>query len=391
MVKAKVYIKPKVESKIKSGYLWIFQNQILEEPQARPGEIVEVFSQKEESFGLAFYNPKSKIRLRMLNTTINHSIEDIIAERISKAHQLRQILFNKEKMYRLSYGESDLLPGLIIDRYGNYFVLQINSAGMENLIPNIVEVIRKLYPYTKGIYAKNTTSFRTLEGLPHYEKILYGTIPEKIVLNEFDIKYQVSLLSSQKTGLFLDQKMNRLFIRNLARSLNVLDCYCNVGGFGLNALRGGAKSVTFVDISKNALEETKKNCSLNGFLNTEFKQEDVKDFLRNSSYFSKKFDLIILDPPAFSKSKSKIQNAIAGYVQIHKYALRLLSPNGFLATASCSQVIDEATFERVIRKVAFSQNVHLRLIFRGLQAPDHPILFSMPETKYLKFLVFQKI
>lgn len=387
----KVYIKTKYINKIKSGYLWVFDNQIEFDPSADKGEIVEVFSKNGESFGLAFYNPISKIRLRLLKSAIDCSISDIIRERIRISNQLRLRLFPNEDVYRLAFSESDFLPGLIIDRYGDYFVIQTNSAGMENQIDTIIETLIQLFPECKGIYAKNTTPFRRLEGLHLYEKVIYGTIPDEIIVVDAGIKYRLSILTSQKTGLFLDQRMNHLFIRNLAKGLDVLDCYCNVGGFGLNALKGGANQVTFLDISKTAIEDSQTNCSLNGFQNVEFKKENAKDFLRNSYKQGRKWDLIILDPPSFGKNKSNIQNAIAGYSQINKYALRVLKTNGFLATASCSNIVDEVTFEKILKKVAYTQNIDLRLVFRGTQSPDHPILFAMPETRYLKFFVFQKI
>lgn len=386
-----IYLKTPISNKIKYGYPWFVANQVESELETSPGEIVELVTKDGYSLGLAFYNPHSKIRLRLLNCPIGSNLKDIIHQRIATANKLRQRLFPDSNLYRVVFGESDLLPGLIIDRYGDYFVLQINSAGMENLLDLIVKSICLIFPNCKGIFAKNTTPFRVLEGLPKYEKILFGTIPNSIFVEENGITYRLALLASQKTGVFLDQRLNRLLIRNLSNQLDVLDCYCNIGGFGLNALKGGARKVTFVDISKYALEDAKKNCVLNGFYNAEFIQDDVNDFLRKSYLQGKKWDLIILDPPSFGKSKSKVRGAIAGYSQINKYSIRLLNLGGFLATASCSLWMDESRFERTIQRTAFSQKTNLRLVFRGMQSPDHPVFISMPETKYLKFFVFQKI
>lgn len=386
-----IYLKTPIINKIKYGYPWIFAKQVESEIEASLGEIVELVTKDGYSLGLAFYNPHSKVRLRLLNCPTRTNIKDIIHQRISTANKLRQLLFPDSNLYRVVYGESDLLPGLIVDRYGDYFVLQINSAGMENLLELIVESICLLFTNCKGVFAKNTTSFRELEGLPKYEKVLYGTFPNGIFVEENGIVYRLELLSSQKTGIFLDQRLNRLLIRNLSNQLDVLDCFCNIGGFGLNALKGGARKVTFVDVSKNATEDAKKNCMLNGFSNAEFIQDDVNDFLRKSYRQGRKWDLIILDPPSFGKSKSTMRGAITGYSQINKYSIRLLNSGGFLATACCSLWMDEARFERLIQKIAFSQKTNLRLVFRGMQSPDHPILISMPETKYLKFFVFQKI
>ncbi|MGQ9819526.1 MAG: class I SAM-dependent rRNA methyltransferase [Candidatus Kapaibacteriales bacterium] len=387
----KIYLKTPITNKIKSGHLWIFANQVESKVGISTGEIVELMTKDGISLGLAFYNPASKIRLRLLKCSADTNIKDLIYQRINIANKLRQKLFPSSLHYRLVFGESDLLPGLIIDRYGDYFVLQINSAGMEKQLDLIVDTICMLFPNCKGILTKNITSFRELENLPKYTKVLYGTIPNSIFIEENEIKYKLDLLSSQKTGLYLDQRLNRLLIQNLSHQLDVLDCYCNIGGFGLNALKGGASHVTFVDISKKAIEDAKENCKLNSFYNAEFVQDDVNDFLRNSYRKGKKWDLIILDPPSFAKNKLNLNKAIAGYSQINKYSIRLLKSEGFLATASCSLWIDETRFEKLIQKIALSQNTNLRLIFRGMQSPDHPILFSMPETKYLKFFIFQKI
>jgi 23S rRNA (cytosine1962-C5)-methyltransferase len=385
----KVRLRANNIPRVESGHLWIYSNELAKVPSLEPGSIVEVFTNDGTSLGLAFFNPHSLIALRLLKISIVQDVSKVFKLRILNAKQLREKIFPTEHCYRLVYAESDCLPGLIIDKYEDYFTLQVNSAGMEKFIEKIVEILLDIFPKCKGIIAKNSTHFRTLEGLEQYEKVLYGEIPQEVIVTESGIKYKVNLLDSQKTGLFLDQKLNKRFIRRISGNLRVLDCYSNFGGFGLNAALGNAKEVTLVDISKSAIETARENFQLNGFKNGNFFCSDALEFMKKEFQDGKKYDLVILDPPSFTKSKKNIQNAIAGYRQINKYAMRIVAPQGFLATASCSMHIDEATFMKIIQDVAYSQKINLKMIYRGGQSPDHPILMSMPETRYLKFFVFQ--
>jgi 23S rRNA (cytosine1962-C5)-methyltransferase len=294
-------------------------------------------------------------------------------------------------MYRLVFGESDLLSGLIVDKYENYLAIQILSSGMENFTGVIIEASLKILPETKGIIAKNISKLRVLEGLPLEEKVIYGDIPDEIITNENGIKLSISLKQSQKTGYFLDQTENRKFIMSISKELNVLDCYCNQGGFALHSAKGGAKEIICIDSPQTALAQAKRNAQLNNFNNIDFIESDVIEFLKGESSRELKWDLIILDPPSFAKSKKDVRNASKGYAKINRLSLLLLSDGGFLATSSCSHHITEETFYDIIIREAVKLNIQLRLIFRGSQAPDHPILASMPETKYLKFFVFQKM
>ncbi|MGB9772032.1 MAG: class I SAM-dependent rRNA methyltransferase [Candidatus Kapaibacteriota bacterium] len=385
----KIHLRANKIPRVESGNLWIFSNELKSLPKLEPGSIVEVLTAEGNSLGLAFYNPHSLIAVRLLKLSIVDDIAKAIKDRILRAKQLREKIFPNENCYRLVYAESDCLPGLIIDRFADYFVVQVNSAGMEKFIGTIPKILSDLFPNCKGIIAKNTTHFRKLEGLESYEKIIYGEIPEEVTVVESGVKYILNFYESQKTGLFLDQKLNKRFIRRISSNLRVLDCFSNCGGFALNAALGGAKDVTLVDISDIALNYARKNFELNGLKNSTFICDDALDFLRNEFQNKRKYDLVILDPPSFTKSKKSVPTAIAGYRQINKYAMRIVSSNGFLATASCSMHIDEPTFLKIIQNVAFSQKFNLKLIYRGGQSPDHPILLSMPETRYLKFFVFQ--
>lgn len=385
----KVRLKANSIQRLESGHLWIFSNELASVPKLEPGSIVEVCTADGKTLGLAFYNPHSLIAIRLLKLSIIDDVQKAFKHRIIKAKQLREKIFPKENCYRLVYAESDNLPGLIIDRFADYFVVQVNSAGMEKFLGKIPSFLCELFPHCKGIIAKNRTYFRELEGLDSYEKVIFGDVPEEVVVSENGVKYILNFYQSQKTGLFLDQKLNKRFIRRISSNLKVLDCFSNFGGFALNAALGGAKDITLVDISELALNFASRNFELNGFKNATFACSDALDFLRNEYQKGKKYELVILDPPSFTKSKKNVESAIAGYHQINKYAMRVVAENGFLATASCSMHIDEPTFIKIIQDVASSQKLQLKLIYRSGQAPDHPILLHMPETRYLKFLVFQ--
>ncbi len=387
----RIRLRTKIPKRVLKGHLWIFSNELDDVPKFPKGEIVEIFDKEEVSLGIGFFNPNSLIAIRLLKCTKDDNFNDIIKSRIHEAKRLREKIFPKETSYRLVYSESDFLPGLIIDRYEHYFVIQINSAGMENFLETIIQYLVELFPSLKGIFIKNISHFRKLEGLDEYQRVGYGHIPDEIEIYDNDIRLKINIAESQKTGLFLDHRLNRMFLRNLSENMDVLDCYSNYGGFGLYCAFGKANRVTCVDISNLALERAKINFELNNFTNLETEESDVLEFLRNSFGNNRKWDIVILDPPSFTKSKQHIRQAILGYTQINKYAIRVLNNFGFLATASCSMHISEETFLETIKKVALSQNIQLKLIYRGNQSPDHPILIAMPETNYLKFFVFQVV
>ncbi|TAL68417.1 MAG: class I SAM-dependent rRNA methyltransferase [Bacteroidetes bacterium] len=385
----KMYLKRNHDKRIKGGHLWIFSNELASIPELTPGTIVEVFNSKNEEIGLGFYNPHSLISVRLLKTNKKINI-DFFTERISNAYAMRKQL-NMTETARIVFGESDFLPGLIIDKYGEYLSIQILSAGMELFINEIIESLITVLPNSKGIIAKNNSKLRALEGLPLEEKVIFGSIPDEIITNENGIILSISLKQSQKTGYFLDQSYNRKFISTISYGLNVLDCYSNQGGFGLHAAKGGANNITCVDSSESALVQAKRNAELNNFTNVDLIKDDVSDYLKNELLKNSHWDMVILDPPSFAKSKKDVKTAIKGYAKINHLALQLLTDNGFLASSSCSQHITEDVFYDIIVNEAIKQQIQLKMIYRGAQAPDHPILASMPETKYLKFFVFQKL
>ncbi len=384
----KLFIKPKHERRIHSGHLWVFSNELQSIDKLPAGSVVEVLSTKNKTYGYGFYNPNSLISVRLLNWFELPDLE-FFKKRISNALELRKLLFPDENSFRLVFGESDFLPGLIIDKYEDYFSMQILSVGMENLKSLIITALLEVFPQTKGIIQKNNSHHRELESLSSEDEILFGQIPESIIISENGVKISVSLEKGQKTGYFFDQRENRLAIRKFSKDRKVLDCFSNLSGFALNSSIASAAEVTSVDSSESAITNSKINAKLNDIKNIEFHTKDVFDFFKSAIAADRKWDLIILDPPAFTKNKKNIDSAVFGYGKLNALGIQCLNENGILATASCSQHISEDLFFDIIVKEAAKLNKQLRLLYRGMQSPDHPVLASMPETKYLKFFVFQ--
>lgn len=387
-----ITLKKNHDHRLKKGHLWIYSNEIEKTSgQLFMGAVVRVLNSKGEDLGLGFYNPNSLIAVRLLSADEISNPENFLAERFTVAKGYRENLFLTSTTYRFIFGESDFLPGLVIDRYGDYFSVQILSAGMELWMDQIVKSLRHIFPDTIGIVEKNKSKLRELEGLELREGIIWGKVPDQILMSENGIQYEISLLDGQKTGYFLDQKPNRQRVQELAAGKKVLDCFTNQGGFALNAAKGGAKHVLGIDISDRAIESCRKNANLNSLKNVLFQTADVFDFLKSESEKLSEWDMIILDPPSFTKSKKNVPSAKKGYAEINRLALKLLPQHGFLVTASCSHHIFEDTFLEIITQEAISAGRQLRLVFRGNQSPDHPILQSMPETQYLKFFIFEVI
>ncbi len=380
----RVCVKKGADKRINAGHLWIFSNELEEIIDEPPGTAVEVIDSKNRSRGIGFYNPNSLIAVRLLKTDEPPSVE-FFERRISRALKLREKTARETEMFRLVYGESDYLPGLIIDKYGDYFALQTLSFGMDARLGLIIDSLRSLFPYLKGIVAKNFSSLRKNEGLELFEEVVYGEV-EPCELSENGILYSIDILGGQKTGFFLDQRDNRAFVRKVAEGLKTLDCFCNQGGFGFNALKGGASMVLGIDASDYAVEKALASASLNGFDNYDAKVADVFEFLKNEKG---KWDAVITDPPAFAKSAKKAKSALAGYRKLNRLAMRALKKEGFLFASSCSLHISEEDFLRAIASEAAKTGIGLKEIYRGGQASDHPVLPAMRETRYLKFYAFR--
>jgi len=381
-----VFLKRNHHKRLLQGHLWIFSNELIEVPKYQSGELVEVFYEN-QSFGLAFFNPNSLISCRLLKSD-NENIKDLIIERIKESKILRETLLPNSQSYRLIYGESDFLPGLIIDKYEEYFVIQILSYGFEVRKDLVKDALLSIFPNTKGIIHRANSKLREIEGLPNQDEVLFGQIPDSILIDDLGIKLSISLNNGQKTGYFLDQVQNRHYIRKIAKNKSVLDCYCNIGGFGLNALKGGASEVTFVDVSDTAIHNTKINLELNQFENYNLFTKDVFEFLPELISRGSKYDIVILDPPAFAKSKKSIFTAEAAYGKLNKFGIKLLNNIGYLITSSCSHHIDERKFIEIVSRELAKSGKKAKLVYRGGHSPDHPIHPAMPETEYLKYLVF---
>ena len=381
----KVFIRQGFNKRIENGYLWVFSNELIEVPKYPLGEIVEVFY-NQKSYGLAFYNPNNLIACRLLKTH-NKNIDELIHTRIEKAKKFREDIYKNEKTYRLVFGESDFLSGLIIDKYDDYFVIQLLSFGYENFKKSIINSLLKLYPSTKGILQKYNSKLSDFSKEID-EEILFGEIPKDILIDDKGIKIKINLLIGQKTGYFLDQRNNRHFLRNISSNKTVLDCFSNVGGFGLNALIGNAKKATFIDESKLAVSLLEDNLNLNNFENYEIICQEAFVALEKLIAEDYKFDIVILDPPAFAKNKKNLITAIAAYHKLNRLGIKLVNKGGYLITCSCSFYITKDDFKQILNKEILKSGKKARLIYDAGQSFDHPINPSMVETNYLKCLIY---
>jgi 23S rRNA (cytosine1962-C5)-methyltransferase len=381
-------LKPREHLRLRGGHLWVFTDELTALPEAEPGTVVRVVTHDGVSYGTGFYNPQSKIAVRLLGTEEERIDAEFIASRLRSAQLLRERVLPGESAYRVVFGESDLMSGLIIDRFGDHFTMQMLSAGFDRLRDEIVTAIRDVFPHVHGIIERNTARTRLKEGLDLRDGILFGDVPEHIEITENGLKIIVDLAGGQKTGYFLDQKVNRRIAASFAHGRSVLDCFCNVGGFALNAAAAGATEVLGVDSSASAVEAAERNARHNGLEHCAFQTANVFDVLRAHADEGRVWDVVILDPPSFAKTRGAIPRAKAGYAELHRAALRVVAPGGVLISSSCTQLVPEDMLLEIIEREAARNRRRLRLLHRGSQAPDHPVLLAMPETQYLKFLVF---
>jgi 23S rRNA (cytosine1962-C5)-methyltransferase len=378
-------LKPRGLSRLESGHPWIFRSDV-EPVDAANGEIVDVVA-KGRFVGQAFYSQHSEITLRMLSR--GALAESWLGDRIDAAIRYREEVLGLRGACRLVHGESDGLPGLIVDRYGDVLVLQVLAAAMETRAGAIVDaLVIRLKP--RGILARNDVKVREREGLPRESKPLWGDVPETVEIQEGSVALSVDLLNGQKTGTFLDQSANHVRFGEMARG-RVLDAFCHDGGFGLQAARNPAVTeVVAVDISGEALARAQANAARNSVtLNTI--EANVFDFLTDEVAAGSRYDTIALDPPAFAKTKGARDAAWRGYKEINRRALQLLEPGGLLLTCSCSYHVSEEEFEAVVADAAADSGITAQIIERRSQAADHPVRLGMPETRYLKTLVIRKL
>lgn len=386
-----LYLKPKEERRLAKGHLWVFNNELQRIPKdIDAGEIVNLFTADHRLMGCGFYNPHSLIAFRLLTRPGETPDAAFFQKKILEARTLREKFYppSETNAFRLIYGESDGLPGLVADRFNQGIVLQAFSAGMDRLLPTIAEIIDDLLK-PDAIVVRNESMLRELEGLTLSKEILKGgRSPTEQIIFDAGIFYEVDLFEGQKTGFFLDQRENRRFIRKISAGARVLDVFANDGGFALNALYAGARSADLVDISKETLARAEKNARRNHFENYQLISEDAFAFLDRMAAEKETFDVVVLDPPSFTKSRKNLPIAIKAYKKLNKLGLSLVNPDGFLATASCSHHVSEEDFLQTIQQAALGTGKKLRLIHRSAQPPDHPVLPAMPETGYLKFACF---
>ncbi len=354
---------------------WIFSNEIIKTENPSPGEVVKV-EERKKVIGTGFYNPHSLITVRLFSQKEEDFSKEFLLNRIKNALTLRSDL---GESLRLIYSESDGLPGLIIDKYNKYFVVEINCLGIDKRKEMVYEILKELFNPV-GIYEKSDENLRKLEGLGSESKTIYGKIPEFIEIEQDGIKFLVDIVNGQKTGFFFDQRENRNKITEFAHG-EILDCFCYTGGFSLYAAKKG--NVLGIDLSEKAIEIAKKNALLNN-LECNFECADVFKILREFYNKNRKFDTIILDPPSFTKSKKKKFDALRGYKEINLMAMKLLNENGILFTSSCSYHISNEEFLNMLRDAARDAKKNFIIINQGKQAKDHPVLLNFPESNYLK-------
>ena len=384
------------ERRLLAGHAWIYSNEV--DAKETPlkafsaGEQVAVVSQRGKWIGNAYINPHALICARVVSTDISKVLDEkLLTERISQALQLRQRLY-EHNFYRLVYGESDFLPGLVIDRYGDYLVVQITTAGMEAVRSQLVSVLEKLLS-PHGILLRNDTPMRAMEGLDSCVTVVSGEIPPLAPLSEGESSFEVSLLEGQKTGWFFDQAANRNDMQRYIREGDsVVDICSYVGAWGIRAARAGAKEVICVDSSNAALEQVKRNAALNGVEDriTTMKN-DAFERLKKFAKRQRQFDVVILDPPAFIKRKKDLKEGMQAYRRLNALGLEVLKPGGILITSSCSFHMTQSQLLNVVRQGAVRERSRLQLLQYGQQGVDHPVHPAIPETAYLKTLFLHKM
>ncbi|HET7696394.1 MAG TPA: class I SAM-dependent rRNA methyltransferase [Vicinamibacterales bacterium] len=383
----RVTIGRRGEERARHGHPWIYRSDV-EEVDAAGGDLVQVVGARGRAVGHALYSERSEITLRMIAHGAAAPPPSFVRDRLAAAIAFRGALALDATAYRLVHGEADRLPSLIVDRYGDYLVVQALSQGIDRRVPEIVAALVELVR-PAGILARNDPRVRLLEGLEQRVEILHGSVPERIDVREGAVTYQVDPWRGQKTGLFLDQRENREAALRYARG-RLLDAFSYNGGFALS-LAPRCESVLAVDISEDAVARIRENAARNGLTNVEARAMNVFDELRELERIGARFDTIVLDPPAFAKNKSAIRKALTGYKEINLRALKLLKPGGFLVTCSCSYNVSEAMFVEVVASAAADAGVEVSLVEKRAQGRDHPILINVPETYYLKCLILRKL
>jgi len=381
-----VSITKRGAQRVHARHLWIYRSDLTESKGAEQGDVVRVTDPRGKALGKALYSSQSQIALRMLAFEDIEIDKSFWTSRLIAAEQLRQQCVSDTTAYRLVYGESDQLPSLIIDRYGDCFVIQTLSQGMDALKQMWVDLLVERYS-PRAVIERNEAKVRNLEGLPSSSGVIYGSNPGEFEIDEAGVKFAVDLVEGQKTGSFLDQRENRIAARSYSKG-RALDCFTYQGGFALHLARG-AKHVLAVDVSASALAHARRNAELNSASNIEFVEANVFDLLREMEQRGERFDVINLDPPAFAKNRSAVEAAMRGYREINLRAMKMLEPGGTLITSTCSYHMSEEAFLNVLSGAASDAGRTVQILEKRIQSRDHPILISMPETYYLKCMILR--
>ena len=385
---AKVTLRKTRETRVRGGHPWIYASEIERvEGEFENGDIVDVADFRGKFIGRGFYNPASQISLRILTRKDEPCDRAFFERRVRDAWEYRKIMCDPDSC-RLIYSESDFLPGLVVDKFADVLVMQSLSLGIERIKDMLCDILMEIVR-PRGIWERSDVPVRRLEGMELATGLLRGEVPDRVDMVENGIHFMVDVKNGQKTGFFLDQKWNRAAMKPFCRDAKVLDCFCHNGSFSLHAAKFGAASVLGVDISEEALEVARENARLNGLDNVRFEAHNCFDLLRELDAAHEKFDVVILDPPAFTKNKAAVQAAIRGYKEINLRGLKLTRPGGFLVTCSCSQHILPEMFQDIINQAARDAKKRIRLVEFRTQGYDHPILPQSVETKYLKCVILQ--
>jgi 23S rRNA (cytosine1962-C5)-methyltransferase len=386
----KIFLKRKISPRIVNGHPWIFANEVESAPETfEAGTIVEVFTYDKKFVGKGYINPKSQILVRLLTRNKTEEInEQFFLDQLTKCWEYRKKLGYTENC-RLVFGEADSLPQLIIDKFNNYFVIQTMALGIDLWKPAIIKAINQLFQ-PKGIYERNDVPVRELEGLTQQKGFLSDTFDTQIMIKENELKFYVDLDKGQKTGYFLDQQDNRRAIQHIVKDADVLGAFTYTGTFEIHAAHYGAKSVLGLDISENAVQQATRNAALNGVDKIcRFEVANAFDALKQWSKDGKQYDVVMLDPPAFTKSRETIQKAITGYKEINLRGMKLIRPGGFLVTSSCTNLVSPELFLQIIDMAAKDTRRKIRQVVFQTQSADHPVIRSIENTQYLKFLIVQ--
>jgi 23S rRNA (cytosine1962-C5)-methyltransferase len=387
ILKPSVVVSARGEQRLRTGHPWIYRADVAD-VDAAGGDIVEIIGPRRRTLGHALFSDRSQIPIRMLARGDGPFDASMLRARLERAIQFRDALRLDATAYRLVHGEADLLPSLVIDRYGPYLVLQALSQGMDRLLSSVTGWLSELLS-PAGILARNDPKVRALEGLEQVVDVLAGSVPDTVVVREGPVEYEVDLRKGQKTGLFLDQRENREAAARYAHG-RLLDCFSYHGGFALR-LAGQCSVAEAIDISADAVARIASNAARNRVGNLTVREANVFDELRRLERAGERYETIVLDPPAFAKNKASVPKALAGYKEINLRAMRLLSPGGYLVSCSCSYNVSEDLFAAVLHEASVDSHTPMTIVEKRMQGRDHPVLVGVPETHYLKCFILRRV